>query len=103
MRVCDITGWPPSKFSSAKVVNEDCPTDEPEAFVLDSVCFINGHGPGRTGGDLVLVIRDTHTDEECTTRLRVEDADLGRRLAQALGSCKGLSLKQAGNREITGN
>ena len=100
MRICDITGWPPSKFSSARVAKEDCSTDEPDDFVLDSVCFINGHGTGRTGGDLVLVIRDARTDEECTTRIRIEDAELGRRLAMALGTCKGLSLDQAGNREI---
>ena len=100
MRVCDVTDWPPSKFSSARVAKEDCPGDEPQEFILQSVCFINGRHTDHAEGDLVLVIQDARTGEECSARIRITDAELGRKLAQVLGSCKGLSLIQAGNLEV---
>jgi|SRR5688572_16164622 len=98
MRVCDIKGWPPTKYSAGKA-KEDCPSDEPHELLVESVCFINGHA-GSNDGDLVFVIRDMKTDEECTTRLKIHDAELGRKLAEALGTCKGMSLTQAGKLEI---
>jgi hypothetical protein len=103
MRVREVSGWPPSKYDSAAKPREDCGNEEPQAFVLKSACYVNGHTPQSPDGVLLMVVVDSRTGEECTARLRISDPELGRKMAEVLAVCKGLPLAQAGNLKLKGD
>jgi hypothetical protein len=52
---------------------------------------------------MVLTLIDFERAEHCTTRFEIQDADVARRLQVVLAQCRGLTLDQAGLREIPEN
>lgn len=97
MRIFDLAGWPPSRFQTAEAPPRLYSPRKPLALVVVSATFIQGY---RRGGDLLLLLECRDTGSCCSSRLKIQDPDVGRRAERALSLCRGLSLQQAGNREI---
>jgi hypothetical protein len=51
-------------------------------------------------GDIVITLRDPDRSEECTAKVKVSDGAMARRVQSALKSCRGLTLEQAGLKNL---
>jgi hypothetical protein len=99
LKVQELAGWPPREFQCT----ED-PTIpfKPALFGglrIEGVSYVAGHAMGKSVGDMVLSLVDFEKAEHCTTRFKISD-DTARRAQIVLAQCKGLTLAQAGLREI---
>ena len=101
MRIRDLAGWPPTQFQCIEDPTIPAATDHDHGGLrLESVTYVRGNG---RPGDMVLSLVNSDTTESCTARLKVPDAELARRAISALEQSKGLTLEQAGLREIPEN
>src|SRR5688572_8848051 len=102
MKVNQLPGWPPREFQCTE--DPSLPFQpSAQGLRIDSVTYVPGSPKGKSLGDMVLTLIDFERAEHCTTRFEIQDADMARRLQVVLTQCRGLTLDQAGLREIPEN
>lgn len=100
MRIMELAGWPPSEFQCTEDLEMGLHPAKVENLRIESVTFIAARPGMKARGDLVLTLVDKERTEICTTRWKMHYDDVARRTHSALELCKGLTLAQAGLREI---
>lgn len=99
MKIEELPGWPPRNFQCTD--DHTLPFDSDQrGLVLTAVDYVPAGSTGSRQGDIVLTLVDNKRAEKCTTRWKVQDSDLARRVQEALGTCMGLTLVEAGLRVI---
>jgi hypothetical protein len=97
MRLRELTDWPPIKFE-ADAITEACPA-KGDDLIIQAATFIPGSKP-KTPGHVIVQLKDPKSGAKCSTRIRVTGLSIGRKVAEMLSRCLGLSLSQAGNTQI---
>lgn len=97
VRLRELADWPPTKFE-ADGSAEDCPT-KPDVLTIQAATFIPG-SKSKTPGHVILQLEDPTSGAKCSTRLRVTERSIGRRIAEVLCRSLGMTLSQAGNHQI---
>lgn len=100
MRLRELLGWPPGDFQCTE--NPSVPLDDrrPEVLRIDSAEYVGGHPGLKSPGDIVLTLVDEERSEVCTARWKIQDGEAVRRIQSTLIQCKGLTLAEAGQREV---
>jgi hypothetical protein len=97
LKVRDLLGWPPRCFQDATDPSKEY---QPRgALRLESVTHIPG-GRNHSEAALAMILVDDARDEACTALLKVANEEVARSSYLVLKGCKGLTLAEAGVREI---
>jgi hypothetical protein len=99
VRIRDLVGWPPSCFRSVEMPPRDYRHPNARSLRIMSAMFLPGSTPGGRG-EILLLLNCKVSGNPCFAKVKVATSALGERAVQALSTCHGLSLAQAGLRQI---
>lgn len=94
MRINQLQGWPPSRFQAAEARGIYTPASAARLELMAS-SLLPSISP-RDTPEVFLLLADPETEEKCSVRFKVKDADTAIGLAKALSGCRGKSLEKIG-------